>query len=661
MRIFSLYFFCLTAFVFLNLTVLHAQLKLGTNPVSIHKSSVLELESSNQGLLLSRIADTTLAPLTTAPDGMIIYLTADNSLRLRKAGHWQKIADGLNFWELAGAAGGDLTGTYPNPTIKPGAVTYAKIQDVSANGRLLGRYTTGAGTMQEIMLGAGLALNNTTGQLTASGLGGTVTSVGSGYGLLGGPITTTGTLLVDSATLSAYYLRRKDSTAAYVTPYFLINNYATIAGLNTKVNIADTAAMLGNYVRVQRFLDSLTAHRTTLATKVNIADTAAMLTNYVRAQRLADTSTTLRALIATKGGGTVTSVGSGYGLTGGPITTTGTLIVDSAALSSYYLRRRDSAVNYVTPYFLGSNYATLTNLAAKVNIADTAAMLSNYMRVQRFMDSLTAHRATLATKVNSSDTAAMLTNYVRAQRLADTSTSLRALIATKGGGSVTSVGSGYGLTGGPVTTTGTITADTSATALSGYYLRRKDSVVNYVTPTSLHNGYWALGGNSVSSTQNLGTTTAFDLPFITGNTEQMRLTSGGSLGIGTTAPAAKLDVRGTFKLGTNGSVLSNIIKGTYTTTAAISIPGGGGYGSPATDITFPVTNAAIGSVVSVSPTAAMPTGVSIAYAYVSSTGNVTIRLVNASMNTTTLLGILVGQPQPQTLPSGSVFNVVVTQ
>jgi len=44
---------------------------------------------------------------------------------------------------------------------------------------------------------------------------------------------------------------------------------------------------------------------------------------------------------------------------------------------------------------------------------------------------------------------------------------------------------------------------------------------------------WILGGNNVSALQNLGTTSNYALPFITNNTEKMRLSAGGSLGIGT--------------------------------------------------------------------------------------------------------------------------------
>ena len=87
-----------------------AQLKVGDNPTNIQKSSVLELESTRQGLLLPRLTDTVAINLLTPPDGMIIYLTADNSLRLRSNGSWKKIADLSDAsanWSLTGNTGTD--------------------------------------------------------------------------------------------------------------------------------------------------------------------------------------------------------------------------------------------------------------------------------------------------------------------------------------------------------------------------------------------------------------------------------------------------------------------------------------------------------------------------------------------------------------------------
>lgn len=97
--------------LFLSSTIfVNAQLKVGDNPTSIQKSSILELESTRQGLLLPRLADTTAINALTPPDGMIIFLNTDKSLRLRSNGSWKKIADlseANSNWSLNGNSGTD--------------------------------------------------------------------------------------------------------------------------------------------------------------------------------------------------------------------------------------------------------------------------------------------------------------------------------------------------------------------------------------------------------------------------------------------------------------------------------------------------------------------------------------------------------------------------
>jgi len=77
------------------------QLKLGSNPSTINKSAVLELESTKQGLLLTRITDTTAAPLTTAQDGTILFYKGDNSLRVRSGGAWRKTLFSIDTTDIA--------------------------------------------------------------------------------------------------------------------------------------------------------------------------------------------------------------------------------------------------------------------------------------------------------------------------------------------------------------------------------------------------------------------------------------------------------------------------------------------------------------------------------------------------------------------------------
>jgi hypothetical protein len=73
---------------------------------------------------------------------------------------------------------------------------------------------------------------------------------------------------------------------------------------------------------------------------------------------------------------------------------------------------------------------------------------------------------------------------------------------------------------------------------------------------------WINGGNGVGSTQNIGTTSNFDLPFITNNTEKMRLTAAGSLGVGTSTFNATYPERFLADAGATGNTnYQNVIVG----------------------------------------------------------------------------------------------------
>ncbi len=97
----------------------NAQLKVGDNPTSIQKSSILELESTRQGLLLPRLTDTAAINSLNPPDGMIIYLTADHSLRIRSNNSWKKLAsmaDATANWSLTGNNGTDSATSFIGTT-----------------------------------------------------------------------------------------------------------------------------------------------------------------------------------------------------------------------------------------------------------------------------------------------------------------------------------------------------------------------------------------------------------------------------------------------------------------------------------------------------------------------------------------------------------------
>jgi hypothetical protein len=90
---------------------------------------------------------------------------------------------GTLTWATAGGGGvtdgdkGDITVSSSGATwtVDNDAVTYAKIQNVSAASKLLGRGDSGSGDVQEITLGTGLTMTGTT--LAASGGGGSAAQV----------------------------------------------------------------------------------------------------------------------------------------------------------------------------------------------------------------------------------------------------------------------------------------------------------------------------------------------------------------------------------------------------------------------------------------------------------------------------------------------------
>jgi len=210
---------------------------------------------------------------------------------------------------------------------------------------------------------------------------GTVTSVASGYALSGGTITTSGTLSVDSSTLSSYYLRRKDSLTAtnllgYVTRKILADTASAIrsaAGSGTVTSVATNTGtgitggtittsgtlaidtlLISTRAWRQKGIDSVQSNITSgLALKVNISDTATMLANYINSV--------------------------GYGLT-----KVGQLIrVDTSTLAVSFLRRKDSLtatnlLGYVTRKILADTAAAIRTAGGGVSGSGTTNYIPKF-------------------------------------------------------------------------------------------------------------------------------------------------------------------------------------------------------------------------------------------------------------------------------------------
>ncbi|TDX01719.1 beta strand repeat-containing protein [Dinghuibacter silviterrae] len=459
------------------------QLKLGNNPSTINKSSLLELESNNQGLLLTRIPDTTLVPLTTAPTGTLIFFNGDSSFRLRKGGRWQTVSLSGLPWLLGGntLSGVQNFGTLSSTDLP--FVTGSTERMRLTSGGFLGIGTTTPSTALHVF-----GMNPLT--LTGVQAGAATDSV----------LTITGGLVRKLAT-SNFELSGSD--------WNLLGNGST----NGATNFLGTTNSVGLHLRtnnVERmYLDSVNG---TVGIGTNTFTAAAPEKLLVNA-------------------GTTTSYNA---------------IVARGTVANYFQLNINNQSN--NSGASSDVVATADNGTESVNYVDLGINSSQYNT-----SSITGgpDNAYLYSTGNDFVIGNASSGYNLRFFTGGTASTNEAMRVT--GSGLVGIGTTAPATAlhvfgtNPLTLTGVqtgATTDSVLTIASG--LVRKLPATNFLSSGTA----WLLGGNSLSSVQTLGTNNAYDLPFATNNTERMRLTSGGNLGIGITTPAAPLHV-----LTTNGTVL----------------------------------------------------------------------------------------------------------
>ena len=353
---------------------------------------------------------------------------------------------------------------------------------------------------------------------------GTVTSVGSGTGLTGGPITTSGTLSLTGQALALHNLgtnglitRTSSGVVAARTITvsgngISISNGNGVSG-NPAITLSNnvTGSGTSNYISKWNGTNSQT-NSIIYDNGVNVGIGTVspvqklQVDGYVRGNDGLCIGTDCRTTWPAAGGtGTVTSVGSGTGLTGGPITTSGTLSLTGQALALHNLgtngliTRTSSGVVAARTITAGTGISVSNGngvsgnprIDANIGTGSTQVAAGNHSHAINTLSANT-HRMFYS---NSSGAIIELSHGSSGQVLTSsgaTGAPYWNTIST-GSGTVTRVDSGTGLTGGPITTSGTLSLDTNSIFV------RADSTTNPAavryTGTTQTSGYF-YGGST---------------------------------------------------------------------------------------------------------------------------------------------------------------------
>jgi hypothetical protein len=100
---------------------LQAQTKFGDNRTTINPNSLVEMESTNKGLLLPRLTQSQRDAMTSVPEGMVIYNTSDSCINQFNRGKWNSLCETNNFCGVVMVGDNDnVTFDYIDPNTPDG-------------------------------------------------------------------------------------------------------------------------------------------------------------------------------------------------------------------------------------------------------------------------------------------------------------------------------------------------------------------------------------------------------------------------------------------------------------------------------------------------------------------------------------------------------------
>lgn len=318
--------------------------------------------NASAGITLSKLAALTASRALVSDGSGVISASSVTSTELGYvSGVTSAIQTQLNGKQATGnyitALTGDVTASGPgsvSATIANDAVTYAKMQNVSAASKLLGRGSAGgSGDVEEITIGSGLSMSGTTLSVTGGGSGeATVFTVAqTAHGL------SVGDVVRSNGTAGQFTKAQADSAAnaeviGIVTVVTDANNFTvtTEGYITTGVPTATAGTVF--------FLSPSSAGALTSTEPSTVGQISIPLLTVITSAAKAFFTVRRGLVIATAGTGTVTSVATGTGLTGGPITSSGTISLSTPltpiatltgnALKYLRVNAGETAVEYAT-------------------------------------------------------------------------------------------------------------------------------------------------------------------------------------------------------------------------------------------------------------------------------------------------------------------------